>query len=205
MQLCKWMRPHNPLAKYSTRDVDRAAVYNGDPCCTFPLCLHAENSDTTTYLYPCSVNKVHPPPPPTVTPLLLFSACHFHHKISFLENKLGFLVAGVLPKVPIFSSGNHTFWACVYHYNAARVGVCLHVYGLCHMILFFVEPGFLRSRASRLKIYARAFMVVYGFLLYVCIDTHCFILCLSVFVDDCVLEVDYTWRNVYICAIKLVN
>lgn len=49
------------------------------------------------------------------------------------------------------------------------------------------------------------FMVLYGFLLCVCVDTHCFILCLSVSVDECVLEADYTWRNVYICAIKLVN
>ena len=27
MELCKWRRPHNPLAKYSTRDADRTAVY----------------------------------------------------------------------------------------------------------------------------------------------------------------------------------
>lgn len=49
------------------------------------------------------------------------------------------------------------------------------------------------------------YMVLYGFLLYVCVDTHYFILCLSVSVDECVLEADYTRHNVYICAIKLVN
>lgn len=27
MELCKWRRPHNPLAKYSTRDVEPTAVY----------------------------------------------------------------------------------------------------------------------------------------------------------------------------------
>lgn len=43
---------------------------------------------------------------------------------------------------------------CVYY--AAYVGVCLHVCGLCHMILFFlyiVVPDFLCFTASRLEIY----------------------------------------------------
>lgn len=56
MELCKWRRPHNPLAKYSTRDVDRTAVYNGDPRRAFPLCRYTESSDTTIYPHPCSVN-----------------------------------------------------------------------------------------------------------------------------------------------------
>lgn len=56
MELCKCRRPRDPLAKYSTRDVDRTAVYNGDPHCTFPLCLYTESSDTTMHLHPCSVN-----------------------------------------------------------------------------------------------------------------------------------------------------
>lgn len=56
MELCKWRQPRDPLAKYSTRDVDRTAVYDGDPHCAFPLCWYTESSDTTIYLHPRSVN-----------------------------------------------------------------------------------------------------------------------------------------------------
>lgn len=32
----------------------------------------------------------------------------------------------------------------------------------------------------------------------VCVDTHCFILCLSVPVDECLPVADYTWCKVYV-------
>lgn len=38
--------------------------------------------------------------------------------------------------------------------------------------------------------------------LYALFMVCCFILCLTVSADECVLEADYTRRNVYICAIK---
>lgn len=48
------------------------------------------------------------------------------------------------------------------------------------------------------------FMVVYGFYpTLVCVCVCCFILCLSVSVDECVLEADYTWCNVYIQYVQL--
>lgn len=86
----------------------------------------------------------------------------------------------------------------------------LHVWVFVYMFMaydfcFFLSihcraADLLRLSAPRLKIYVRV-RFLWCFLLYVCR----FILCLSVSVDECVLEADYTRRNVYICAIKLVN
>lgn len=67
------------------------------------------------------------------------------------------------------------------------------------MILDTLQSGnLLRSGAPRLKIYVL-------FLWFSSVCVCCFILRSSVSVDECVLEADYTRRNVYICAIKLVN
>lgn len=83
---------------------------------------------------------------------LLFPACHFHRRTSSPANKLTDFwiqacVQGLYPYIQrekTLVASEHSVCIPLFIYNAACVGVCLHVYVLWHMILFFgyiVEQG----------------------------------------------------------------
>lgn len=84
------------------------------------------------------------------------------------------------------------------------MGVCLHVYGLWRMrfcSLARESYPLQRFQVGDLCASVLFFMALSP----VCVCGRALILCSSVSVDECILEANYTRRNVYICAIKLVN
>lgn len=154
----------------------------GDPRCIFPLCLYIESSDIAIYLNPCDVKYLHQPLPSPPLPFHSLSLCYLSStSISrHLSPLIKLMISSRWQMSRVYSKHTSTHVniciQCTTIYNAGCVGVCLHVYELCHMIFFFAgEQGFctLCCFQGFRFMCTFAFIVLYGSLLNVCATLEC--------------------------------